>query len=108
MSTRSCADSTTRTAITPDTLIAMKRGEDPFEQRAVSSTDVLDRRVDLRDYPHRYLFVHADTSFSHTRQAMPRLLAAVEALEGQSWELVNIMALSNFYAVMRRPRRPNN
>jgi len=81
----------------------MRRGVDPFEQRLVSSTDVLEGTVDLNTYPHRYLLVHADTGITASRQAMPRLLAAVEALEGQSWELVNILAKENFYAVMRRP-----
>lgn len=82
----------------------MRRGEDPFEQRLVSSADVLDGTVDLDDYPHRYLLVHADGGFNASRQAMPRLLAAIEVLEGKAWELVNILAKENFYAVMRRPR----
>ncbi|MEV4518192.1 hypothetical protein AB0K00_55710 [Dactylosporangium sp. NPDC049525] len=81
----------------------MRRGEDPFEQRLVSSADVLDGTVDLDDYPHRYLMIQADTGFSASRQAMPRLLAAIEALEDQEWTLVNILARDNFYAVMRRP-----
>jgi hypothetical protein len=35
---------------------------------------------------------------------MPRLLAAIEVLEGEAWELVNILATESFYAVMRRSR----
>jgi hypothetical protein len=65
---------------------------------------VLDGTVDLDDYPHRYLLVHADTSFRAPGQAMPRLLAAIEVLEGRAWELVNILATETVYAVMRRPR----
>jgi hypothetical protein len=81
----------------------MARGVDPFEQRLVFSADVLDGTVDLDAYPHRYLLVHADTGMSASRQAIPRLLAAIEVLEDQEWELVNVLARDTLYAIVRRP-----
>ncbi|WP_432994230.1 hypothetical protein [Dactylosporangium sp. CA-233914] len=39
---------------------------------------------------------------SEARQSMAHLLEAVEMLEDRSWELVNVLAKENFYAVMRR------
>jgi hypothetical protein len=80
----------------------MGRREDPAEMRRFSTADVLDGDIDLDAYPHRYVFLFADTALSKVRMGMPRLLEAIEVLEGQGWELVNVLAKENFYAVMRR------
>ncbi|MET7419733.1 hypothetical protein [Dactylosporangium sp. NPDC005555] len=85
----------------------MGRREDPFELRVVTATDVIDATLDFDEYPHRYLFVQADTGLGVLPRAMARLLVAVEILEGESWELVNVLNRSGFYAVMRSPRRAN-
>jgi hypothetical protein len=81
----------------------MRRQEDPSEMRRWSATEVLDGSAKLDDYPHRYVFVYADQTMKTFRNAMPRLLAAVEALEDHGWELVTILGKETFYAVMRRP-----
>jgi hypothetical protein len=70
--------------------------------RRFSAGDVLEGDVDLRAYPHRYLFLCADTALARVRLGMPRLLEAIEMLEDQGWVLVNVLATDNFYAVMRR------
>jgi hypothetical protein len=80
----------------------MERREDAFKMRRFSAGDVLDGDIDLRDYPNRYLFLYADTALAKARLGMPRLLEAIEMLEGQGWDLVNVLAKDNFYAVMRR------
>ncbi|GAA0908887.1 hypothetical protein Vau01_043020 [Virgisporangium aurantiacum] len=75
--------------------------------RRFSANDVLDGHINFRAYPHRYLFVYGDARGKENRFVMPRLLAAVEALESQAWELVNVLGNNgNFFAVMRRPDTP--
>ena len=81
----------------------MARREHPFELRNVSASDVLDGTLDFDAYPHRYVFVHAETGFGLAQHALPRLLAAVEVLEDQGWKLINVLGIHIFYAVMRRP-----
>jgi hypothetical protein len=68
--------------------------------RHANASDVLAGKVDLRSYPHRYLILVAYRHFG----GMPSLLTAVEWLESQAWELVNIYADDTvpFNAVMRR------
>ncbi|GAA2345671.1 hypothetical protein GCM10010170_032010 [Dactylosporangium salmoneum] len=65
----------------------------------MTTDDVLNGAIDLDSYPHRYL---ALVPVSTLRSPMGRLLEAVELLEDRSWELVNILAKENFYAVLRR------
>jgi hypothetical protein len=83
----------------------MWKREDPVEMRRFSASDVLDGHMNFRAYPHRYLFVYGHARGNQIRLAMPRLLAAVEALESQGWQLVNVLGNNGgFFAVMRNPR----
>ena len=68
-------------------------------RRAIAN-DVLKGKVDLRAYPHRYLVLSA---FRHSGD-LPSLLAAVEWLEAQSWEVVNMFTSDDIQhnALVRR------
>ncbi|MEV4758890.1 hypothetical protein AB0J86_27860 [Micromonospora sp. NPDC049559] len=71
--------------------------------RTAIATDVLSGEVNLGAYPHRYLVLVA---YRHIG-GMPSLLAAVEWLEAQSWELVNLYPDDNSHrAVVRRRPAP--
>lgn len=81
----------------------------PRPPRRIFAWDVLAGRVDLTACPFRYVYLIAPA----TERRMARLeadreidmvLASVEMLEGQGWELVNLEKLGTV-AFMRRVKR---
>lgn len=68
--------------------------------RVALATDVLSGTVDLRMYPYRYVALGA---FRHSG-GLPALLTAVEWLEDQGWQLVNVFTddALTFQALIRR------
>ena len=72
-------------------------------QRVVTAAGLLENRVDLRGYPHRYVAIH---SYALMRgEGMRAVMAAIEVLEGYGWTLITITQVdNNLYAVMRQPQ----
>jgi len=60
--------------------------------RTVLAKDILDGRVDLRPYPFRYLAVVANRGLGV--EQVTYVLAAVEALSHNGWELVTVSELA--------------
>jgi len=76
---------------------------DPVAQRRlVDAMAVLENKVDLRGYPHRYLGVVCDRGRSTER--VTYVIAAVEILDRFGWDLVNVTEFFDHsaYAFLRR------
>lgn len=72
-------------------------------QRVVTAQGLLENRVDLRGYPHRYIAVHSYTLVRG--EGLRALMAATELLENYNWTLVTMTQVdNNLYAVMRQPQ----
>jgi hypothetical protein len=72
------------------------------QRRLVDATAVLENRVDLRGYPHRYLGVVAERGVGAERVSYA--IAAAEYLSHWGWDLINITEFfeHNAYAFLRR------
>jgi len=72
-------------------------------QRVVTAQGLLENRVDLRGYPHRYIAVHSYTLLRG--EGLRVLMAAIELLESYNWALITVTQVdNNLYAVMRQPQ----
>jgi hypothetical protein len=60
--------------------------------RTVTADGVIERRVDLRGYPHHYLMIH---SYFLTRaEGVRKVVIAAEVLRPYGWEPVNVAEVS--------------
>lgn len=73
--------------------------------RRAFANDLLTGKVDLRAYPHRYLIVCA---YRHVG-GLPSLFVAVDWLEAQLWELVNVFEAESLgHCALMRRRHPQS
>ena len=72
------------------------------QRRLVDAMAVLENRIDLRAYPHRYLGVVCERGRGPER--VTYAIAAAEVLHPLGWDLVNVTEFfdRNAYAFMRR------
>jgi hypothetical protein len=72
------------------------------QRRLVDAMAVLENRVDLRGYPHRYLGVASERG--RGAQRLSYAIAAAEVLSRYGWDLVNITEIydRNIYALLQR------
>ncbi len=75
-------------------------GADPV----ITAAAVLENKVDLRGYPHHYVSVYTYNKFRG--DGVRQVLAAVEMLHHQGFELVNLSEFTGnqIYAFLRRAR----
>jgi hypothetical protein len=72
-------------------------------QRMVTAAGLLENRVDLRGYPHRYVAIHSYMLLGG--EGLRLLMAAIELLENYHWTLITLTQIdNNLYAVMRQPQ----
>jgi hypothetical protein len=72
------------------------------QRRLVDAMAVLENRVDLRGYPHRYLGVASERGRGAER--LSYAIAAAEVLSRYGWDLINITEIydRNIYALLQR------
>jgi hypothetical protein len=71
------------------------------QRRLVDAMAVLENRVDLRGYPHRYLGVTSERGRGAERVSYA--IAAAEVLSRFGWDLVNLTEIhDNVYALLQR------
>ena len=72
------------------------------QRRLVDAMAVLENRVDLRGYPHRYLGVASERG--RGAQRLSYAIAAAEVLSRYGWDLINITEIydRNIYALLQR------
>ncbi|MEU8112788.1 transcriptional regulator [Micromonospora sp. NPDC048947] len=66
--------------------------------RMVSASAVLEHRIDLRGYPHRYLAVMSDRGIGI--QQVTHALVAAELLAMQGWRLMDISEFTSSRMVL--------
>lgn len=72
------------------------------QRRLVTASAVLENRVDLRGYPHRYLGIVSERGVGPDR--VMYALAAAEVLAQYGWDLLNVSEFfgRNAYAFLQR------
>jgi hypothetical protein len=74
------------------------------QRRLVDATAVLENRVDLRGYPHRYLAVVSERGVGADR--VTNVVAAAEILGHYGWDLLNVSQFHDRSAYAFLQRRP--
>ncbi|MBQ0992156.1 transcriptional regulator [Micromonospora sp. H61] len=77
---------------------AYESPEQIVHSRMVSASGVLEHRVDLRGYPHRYLAVMSDRGIGV--QKVTHAIAAAELLAMQGWRLMDISEFTSSRIVL--------